>query len=337
MSANNLPGHQVMSTMRSVANDFVVKGGELDLIAGKTRVTPAAIRDWLARLRLLEGVPFNNLVADSELLPIESIRFFYCDRQWTDALVEGALSVGTVNTADRAQLESLYPAIRGEIDEQERLVRLPGSEAVQVGKAGQITGFLLRSRAVSGWPGLQVRAYRKEIGDDEAIVAESHPDRIKLLRLERLAPAVLLALFDGVPRIVHIEEPRSGIQFGVKLQSQGGNSFKATVRGRDVLTATDVKPNLSIPVSFRPGSPGVLDLRATRNKFLGAAATHMNDDTQVDSAEFALQMIRFPYRQVFGDLPQSNFDWSRVLRPTIGYDIAGLTDSFSKVSTNASD
>lgn len=336
MNANNLPGHQVLSEMKSIADSFVVSGGERDLDAGKTRITPQAIRDWLARLRLLEGVPFNNLVPDSELLPIESIRFFYYCRGWTDALVQGALSVGTVNTADRAQLESLYPAIRDEIDEQERLVRLPGSEPRQIGKAGQITGFLLRSRAVSGWPGLQVRAYRKEVGGDEAIIPESHPDRIKLLRLERLAPAVLLALFDGVPKIVHIEEPRSGIQFGVKLQSQGGNSFKATVRGRDVLTATDV-PNLSIPVSFRPGSPGVIDLRATRNAFLAATKTHMSDDGKVNSAEFALQMIRFPYRQVFGDLPQSGFDKSKMFRPTIGYDLAGLTETFSKVTTNASD
>ncbi len=33
---------------------------------------------------------------DSALLPEESIRWFYLDRRWTDALVQGALSVGTV-------------------------------------------------------------------------------------------------------------------------------------------------------------------------------------------------------------------------------------------------
>ena len=58
----------------------------------------------------------------------ESIRFFYLDRAWTDALVQGALSVGTVTTADRAQLEALYPHVRDEVDEAERRVRLPGGE-----------------------------------------------------------------------------------------------------------------------------------------------------------------------------------------------------------------
>ena len=55
------------------------------------RVVPRELRGWLARLRLLEGVPFSYLVADEQLLPRESIRFFYLDRAWTDALVQGAL------------------------------------------------------------------------------------------------------------------------------------------------------------------------------------------------------------------------------------------------------
>ena len=322
----------VMAELKTMVSVYLPTATDRDPDAGKERITPLAVRDWLARLRLLEGVPFNNIVADSELLPLESIRFFYLDRAWTDALVQGALSVGTVNSADRAQLESLYPAIRDEIDEQERLVRLPGSERRQLGKAGQVTGFLLRSRAVSGWPGLQVRAYRREIGNDETIVPESNPDRIKLLRLERLAPAVLLALFDGVPEVVHVEEPRQGIQFGIKLEPIGdGNSFKATVRARNVQTSTDVEPKLPMNVSFRRGSPGVLDLRAMGATFLGTAATHMNDDGRLNSAEFALQMIRFPYRQVFGDPNSPNAAEKKdVFRPTVAKNLAGLFTTFKE-------
>src|SRR5438093_13571359 len=72
-------------------------------------VVPGELRRFLARLRLLNGVPFSYLVPDADLLPPESIRFFYVDRRWTDSLVEGALSVGTITTADRAQLEAVYP------------------------------------------------------------------------------------------------------------------------------------------------------------------------------------------------------------------------------------
>jgi hypothetical protein len=87
------------------------------------RSVPRDLRLWLARLRLLEGVPFGYLVADASLLPPESIRFFHVDRGWTDALVEGALSVGTVTTADRGMLENLYGTVRAEEG------RMPGTLA----------------------------------------------------------------------------------------------------------------------------------------------------------------------------------------------------------------
>src|SRR5919198_5293332 len=75
-------------------------------------VVPAEIVRFLAHMRLLEGVPFSYLVPDAALIPPETIRFFYLDRNATDALVQGALSVGTVNSADRAQLAELYATIR---------------------------------------------------------------------------------------------------------------------------------------------------------------------------------------------------------------------------------
>ena len=320
----------IVAELKSMSVEYQAVVSERDRDAGLDRITPLSVLDWLARLRLLEGVPFNTIVADSELLPKESVRFFYLDRAWTDALVQGALSVGTVNSNDRTQLQTLYPAIQNEIDEQERLVRLPGSEQLQVGKAAQITGFLLRSRAVSGWPALQVRAYAREVGNDEDIIPESSPDRLKVLRLERLAPAVLLALFDGVPEVVHVEEPRQGVQFGIKLRPQGGNSFQATVRARDVQQGKDVAPLKNLPVSFRPGAPGVLDLRATGVDFLGEPRTNMNVDGKLDGAEFALQMIRFPYRQVFGDPNSANATEKKdVFTPTLGkFSLSKLLDRF---------
>ncbi len=121
---------------------------------------PVELRRFLAGLRLLKGVPFSYLVPDADLLPPESIRFFYLDRNWTDAVVQGVLSVGTITTTDRAQLETVYPTLRAEVDATERTVREPTKTPKPLrGGGGTITGFLLRSRAVSGWPALHVRAY----------------------------------------------------------------------------------------------------------------------------------------------------------------------------------
>lgn len=271
-------------------------------------VVPGELRRFLARLRLLHGVPFSYLVPDAELLPPESIRFFYVDRGWTDALVQGALSVGTISTADRAQLEAVYPHVRNDVDEAERVIRTPHGEERLSGAGGAITGFLLRSRAVSGWPGLHVRAYRRDVVADDALTtaAESSPDRLKLLRVERLAPAVLLVLIDGVPEVIHIEEPRRGIQFGARLDPEDPPAQRqAKVKIRDANTGDPVPPaddftdENSVPVPFRPGAPGVINMRRLKERII--AKPKANVGPTLEPHEFALQMLRFPYRQVFGD------------------------------------
>ena len=283
---------------------------------GGVHVVPFDLRQWLARLRLLEGVPFAYLVADSALLPLESIRFFYVDRRWTDALVQGALSVGTVNSDDRSQLEQLHTVVRDEVDDAERTVRPVGGEGAK-STSGTITGFLLRSKAVSGWPGIHVRAYDRELPEgDNAVVPESDTRRLRLLRLERLAPAVLLALFDGVPAIVHVEEPRRGVQFGIRLDPSGDppTTFAPWIPPRDT---QDPQKQIAakVPVPCRRGSPGVLDLKHLNQTLVGRGDTHMNG--AVDAAEFALELLRFPYRQVFGDVDHPVGSLDDVFRPTI--------------------
>jgi hypothetical protein len=48
------------------------------------------------------------------------------------------------------------------------------------------------ARLVSGWPGLHVRAYSTDtVKDDQTIPdMDTSPNRVRLLRMERLAPAV---------------------------------------------------------------------------------------------------------------------------------------------------
>jgi hypothetical protein len=314
MSTKQFSGDLVLNQIATATLGLEAQTAEIDDTMGP-RIIPSEVSGWLARLRLLEQVPFAYLVPDALLLPAESIRFFYIDRAWTDALIQGALSVGTVNSSDRAQLEKLYPQLRDELDEEERRVRLPPGESVQQGPAGPITGFVLRSRAVSGWPGLHVRAYKTDAAADTAILPESDPNRLKTLRMERLAPAVLFVLFDGVPAVVHIEEPRQGIQFGVTLVPAANGAFSANVAARDVSTSADVVPAAPMPVAFRSGAPGVIEFSRTDRTFRTTPGTNMG--TAMDSAEYALQMIRFPYRQVFGD-ESAPAPINTVFRPALG-------------------
>jgi len=296
-------------------------------------VVPDDLRGFLARLRLLNGVPFAYLAADSDLLPPESIRFFYVDRGWTDALVQGVLSVGTITTIDRAQLEEVYSYVRDEVDREERAVRLPKDAKDLTGDAVIISGFLLRSRAVSGWPGLHVRGYRTEPATrDDEILQEDDPSRLKVLRMERLAPAVLLVLFDGIPEVVHVEEPRSGIQFGVDLHGTGTpNQYRSTTKARDALTGDKLGgPNgIDVDVPFRRGAPGVIDVTRLADKLNGVAGTNLGQHgPEVDGAEFAVEMLRFPYRQVFGD-PRVDIGLLDVFRPSLA--VTTVADRYREV------
>src|SRR5215467_14170092 len=124
---------------------------------------PSYMESFLAHLRLLVGVPFDYLVADSRLLPDESIRFFYVDRSWTDRLVDGAVSVGKIGTREQAHHQAHSPVVNQQLDLSERIVRIlqrglkdfptaKGTNDEDRTPADVTTGFLLRSAAVSGWP-----------------------------------------------------------------------------------------------------------------------------------------------------------------------------------------
>ena len=309
MPAFKLNAQLVLEASHAAALDYATLITDHDPEDG-AHIVPGELRRFLARLRLLHGVPFSYLVPDARLLPMESIRFFYIDRAWTDALVQGALSVGTLSTADRAQLEAMYSHMRREVDETERtLQRRPDREKTPAGEASTLCGFLLRSAAVSGWPNLHVRGYMRDVLPDDALSteADAHPDRVRVLRIERLAPAVLMVLFDGVPVVVHLEEPRQGLQFGVnRISFSPGGAASARLKVRHADTARLVAPieddqftdTNSVAVPFRKDAPGVIHMRQLVQRLVDTAPAV---GTGLEPHEFALQMLRFPYRQVFGD------------------------------------
>jgi len=307
-----------MAQAHEAAGEWAVANPSVGFGADDDTSIPAELRNWLVRLRLLDGIPFANLVADTDLLPPESIRWFYLDRRWTDAVVQGALSVGTINTDDRTILTANYPAIRADLDHEERNVRVGGAIERRQGEAGAISGFLLRSQAVSGWPGLHIRAFNVDPPDgDEAPYAEApegDPRRIRLLRLERLAPAVLLCLFDGIPKVVHIEEPRQGIQFGFDAAADARGRVSSTLKPRKVADFSDIDVD-PVNVPFRAGPSGVVDIRRLEQRLKAVNGTGIG--AELDSAEYALQAVRFPWRQVFGDTDE--VDVVDVFKPTVNY------------------
>ena len=238
---------------------------------------------------------YTYLVPDSRLLPPESIRFFYLDRSWTDRLVDGALAVGKVGTRELAHTQRHAPAVHLSIDDSESLVRDlqrrritnfadvkqdGGRERVE---ADKVTGFLLRSGLVSGWPHLEVRAFLAGT-------------RLTILRLERLAPSVLIALFRDVPDKVEIEEPHHGVQFGIDGSPGSYRVFLRDASGHQIRTGTHAETQ-SVPV--RAGGRNVVHVAELRKRLHARRAAFPTAVEQTGPGAFAISVLNPPYRQPF--------------------------------------
>lgn len=148
-------------TVRQLLQEGGGGGGLLRAKSGGTD-RQKAVAEWLASLALLYGVPFKNLVPSSALLPVGSIRFFYLDQNSINAMIDGALSVGGQTERDiqytQVMREVLQRSARRLMHEvRSELLRQPAP--ANAATDAPVTGFLLRSAVVSGWPGLEVKAF----------------------------------------------------------------------------------------------------------------------------------------------------------------------------------
>lgn len=274
---------------------------------------PPYMESFLAHLRLLVGVPFDYLVPDARLLPDESIRFFYLDRSWTDRLVDGAMAVGKIGSRDQAFHQARSGPVSQQIDLTERIVRdlqrkrdsfsnLKQANDANPAAADVVTGFLLRSAAVSGWPHMEVRAYSQDIQDGKTPFDPSldpaKSAQLPTLRLELLSPSVMIALFQGIPQLVTIEEPHHGIVFGV----HAGPNNSLDISLRDTLGNQIVDQNdnaIPLPVPFRSGNKRVIDVKALYNALANAQKTQASMPVINGSAAFATEALDPPFRQRF--------------------------------------
>jgi hypothetical protein len=269
---------------------------------------PPYMESFLAHLRLLIGVPFDYLVPDSRLLPDESVRFFYLDRSWTDRLVDGAISVGKIGTREQAHHQAHAPTVNQQVDLSERIVRTLQRRLsdFQVAKstndanqqpADIITGFLMRSAAVSGWPQMDVRAFNTIIHPGLDVKDIPASQTLPLLRLERLSPSVLLALFQGIPELVWCEEPHHDVQFGIAETPNG----TLNIPPRDG-TGAMVQGAQPIPVPMRNNARRVVAVSELQRRIHQAEGNPVPPNgwpNQTGAGGFAISVLNPPWRQRF--------------------------------------
>lgn len=263
---------------------------------------PPYMESFLAHLRLLVGVPFGYLVPDAHLLPPESIRFFYLDRSWTDRVVDGAIAVGKIGTREQAHHQARDPGVRQQLDQTERIVRglqqgkaftAPRAQAGTTLPSGDvITGFILRSYLVTGWPQMDVRAYSQVIQEHfERASPQVTKLQLKTLRLEVLSPSILIAMFQGIPAMVTLDQPHHGIQFGV-VQPNDPLHLKLELRKSD-----GEQLGQQVDVPLRPGTRRVVDVLSLWKSITNSGAANLAP--QSGGGSFALQALDPPWSQHF--------------------------------------
>jgi hypothetical protein len=214
---------------------------------------PPDIAGWFKRLSLLEGVPFNYLVPDERLLPLESIRFFQLDWLWIDCLLDGAFSIGRVTAADHRRDDA-------------------HDKSPAANPHAKVSGALMRSEVVSGWPGLLVDGFNKV------------DKKLNSLRMERLSANVLLCLFEGDMAAVDFHLRPETAHFGLDQKEGDSSGFYKKLRD---LQGGKSGPQIDT-IPWRQTRPGTIDVSRLAETI---KAKINGNGSSFTSAQFALQMI----------------------------------------------
>ncbi|KAK2007341.1 hypothetical protein LZ32DRAFT_610424, partial [Colletotrichum eremochloae] len=154
----------------------------------------AAVQEWILDKLHLAGIPSHYLLTDPSHLPEETLRFFHVDENWTDAMVDGALSLANHVTDDPAE-DFCRSAIKARLNEY------LATPIKGLGYCQQLPtyGFIIRSQLLVQFPDFAVSAVSEEQfhtrGSDWGNIKPTAP----ILVQRRLASDVMLVLFDREP------------------------------------------------------------------------------------------------------------------------------------------
>lgn len=228
------------------------------------------IQKFLLQLKALKNIPFNYLVPDIRMLPPDSIKLFYIDPNWLEALLDGAFSIGDITDHDLIRKKQLQ-----ENGISTKTESHPG-----------YSGFLLRSRLFDIWPGLEVRIF-DETNDKE--------NPLPFVRHEKISDDLLICIVEGEIQHIELREPPEGLHFGVsepKL-NKGMLSFDKQVRSPENSTQSDTgqhkDPLLKISYQLQ-NSKGVIPMADLANNIRSAHLTAFGE--KFTAADFGFVMVQ---------------------------------------------
>lgn len=238
------------------------------------------VSEWLMPLRLLHSVPFRYLVPAANLLPPESLRFFYIDENWLDALTDGALSLGTSSSSTQWFMQSNRGALRRTLQTMTADYRKKRNDVVpstaSMNENGPMCGFLLRSSLLDKFPGLEV----------DCLAAESENMKMEVVRMDMIDSGLLLVIVLGKPTQIRFKLPREALALShdeLGLRPRVAHSMGPDLGTRDPNALPIVIDEFCRTDAF---TAGVLDVRRLHDKLEGE-----NDQS---GARFALHWLNGP-------------------------------------------
>ncbi|MCU6761188.1 Uncharacterised protein [uncultured Roseburia sp.] len=267
---------------------------------------PDHLKDYADSLRLLNGIPLTYLLSDVSELPKESIRFFYVDINWTDALVDGAFSIGRVCrqecTADKVLLRKA--AESRDYMETPRMKRMHSNHKKKCLKKFRekpedynlISGFIMHSQLAARMKGLHVYGF-----DKAGALEEEKGEQIPILRMETIADDVLLCLFSGDVQEILVEEPKTGLCFGASSVERHGNKITRSIDLRSAQDDSDLGKRIcSFCIDDFTDDNG----RIHAEKLAYSVGTQLKNygklgNDEISSSRFAFEMIAAAHRAKF--------------------------------------
>ena len=249
---------------------------------------PEEVKNWLSELILLKEVPLSYLVVDKRELPVESIRFFNIDPYWTQALVDGASSIGALT---KSETKELMKSLKKQYENSKGSVRISRygnmhlnhkqeNMSMRTDSKTPLSGFIMRSDLVSNWKGIEVKGFMGETN-------------LKIIRLEKLSAKMLICIFEGEIDEVKMYEPKEVLHFGSRSQDREID-IRRIDEGHEgeLLYKNEAKVTIKLPTTDN-GRLKVNDLRKILSKELNKT---VND---IDSPQLALEMLSVAGQCIF--------------------------------------
>jgi hypothetical protein len=170
---------------------------------------------------------------------------------------------------------------------QQKDIKHDKENSISQDKLKIITGFLLRSQVVSGWPDLQIEGFNEE------------KNKLKLLRGDRLSTGVMICLFDGkIQQALDISLKLEELHFGFDVDKNKDNELFLELRDPDGKLPTSEgekkKYRIDLNDNFWNEGDRVIKIKSLSDEIDGRSNRSDKDkeNNPFTSEDLALQLIQ---------------------------------------------